>query len=76
MEREIVPQIKGTGMVSRSLLKDATEILPKLSITDNFKEIREQIISSLKYNSEYSRKGISDTSLHTFSLRVPWTNLF
>ena len=56
MEREIVSQSKGTGMVSRSLLKDVAEILPKLSITDNFSEIREEIISSLKYNSEYSRK--------------------
>lgn len=43
-------------MISRSLLKDAAEILPGLSISDNFSEIRAQIISGLKYNSEYSRK--------------------
>ena len=43
-------------MVSRSLLKDAAAILPTLPITDNFSEVREHIISNLKYNSEYSRK--------------------
>jgi DNA repair protein RadC len=43
-------------MVSRSLLKDAAAILPTLPVSGNFHEIREKIISSLKYNSEYSRK--------------------
>lgn len=43
-------------MVSRSLLKDAATLLPRLPITDNFNEIKQFIISNLKYNSEYSRK--------------------
>lgn len=43
-------------MVSRSLLKDAAAILPILPITDEFDEVKQCIISKLKYNSEYSRK--------------------
>jgi hypothetical protein len=43
-------------MVSRSLLRDAAEILPSLSVDNSFNEIKEKITSSLKYNSDYSRR--------------------
>ena len=79
----VVCILKGTGMVGRSLLKDAAALLPTLPLTNNYDEIKRCIISKLKYNSEYSRKRYQryitsyifpdstvDSSLLVFSRKV------
>ncbi len=74
---------KKTGMVSRSLLKDAAELLPKLPNSDDFVEIKRFIVDNLRYNSEYSRKryqryitayifpnGVIDKAIKEFSKKA------
>ena len=70
-------------MIGRSLIKEATELLPKLPATDNLSEINAFIKSNLKFNSLTSRNqfqrcltkylfpdGVVDRALITFSKKA------
>lgn len=47
---------RGTGMFAKAVLKEAIELLPKLSETDSIKEIREFFVKNLRYSAEQTRR--------------------
>ena len=49
-------QKRGTGMVSKALLKEAAELLPKMPHTDDITEIKNFLENNLPFNSETTRK--------------------
>ncbi len=52
----IKSQRKGTGMVSKALLKEAVILLPRIPVTDNFREVKQFVQNNLRYNSVTTRK--------------------
>ena len=70
-------------MIGRGLIKEATDLLPKLPLTDNLSEINAFISNNLKFNSLTSRSqcqrylsaylfpnGVADRSLLCFSRKA------
>jgi len=47
---------KGTGMVSKALLKEAVELIPRMPYTDDISEVRSFIVNNLRFNSLTTRK--------------------
>jgi hypothetical protein len=77
-----------TTMIGRGLIKEATDLLPKLSLTDNLSEINAFIKDNLKFNSLTSRSqcqryisaylfpdGVVDLSLLSFSRKATSASL-
>lgn len=75
-------------MIGRGLIKEATDLLPKLPLTDNLSEINAFITNNLKFNSLITRSqcqryisaylfpnGVVDRSLLCFSRKTTSTSL-